>query len=187
MRRTKLPSPAEQVQWLRDRMNYDSDRCLRWPFSYDKDVGRGKLLYEGESWWAHRLMCLFVNGPPPEDKPQSAHSCGNGHMGCVHPRHLSWSDQSGNHLERRKHGTATTNRHGYLGKLTDEQIDQIRALKGKQTQMATARQFNISHANVRYWQGSTHYPKKPSWDPRNIKRRKNYVTPETNSAANVCG
>lgn len=152
MRRTKIPPPAEQVQWLRDHMNYDSERCLRWPFSYDKDVGRGKLLYDGESWWAHRLMCVFVNGSPPADKPQSAHSCGNGHMGCVHPKHLSWSDQSSNHLERRKHGTAKTGI-GSRAKLTEAQIAEIRALKGQQTQMETARQFGISHANVRYWQG----------------------------------
>jgi len=171
MPKAKPVPPAEQVQWLRDHMNYDGERCLRWPFTYDQNVGRGRVVYNGEPWWAHRLMCTFVNGPAPIDKPQSAHSCGNGHMGCVHPKHLSWSSQSDNHKDRRKHGTAATNRWGNLGKLTREQIDAIRAAKGQETQLETARRFNISHANVRYWQGSTHYPHEPSMRPDAIKRR----------------
>jgi len=92
-------------------------------------------------------------------------------MGCVHPKHLSWSDQSSNHLDRRRHGTAATNKWGNIGKLSREQIDQIRGAKGTETQMATARRFGISHANVRYWQKSTHYPKPPSTAPYAVKRR----------------
>jgi len=69
MKRRKLVPPAEQAQWLRDHMNYDSERCLRWPFGYDSDVGRGIVFYEDTKWWAHRLMCTFVNGPAPDDKP----------------------------------------------------------------------------------------------------------------------
>lgn len=178
---------GKTILWIRAHLNYRGDDCLTWPFSRDSGVGRGRVGYLGKQYWAHRLVCELAHGPAPVDKPQVAHSCGNGHMGCVNPRHLSWSTQSENHRDRRRHGTATTNHHGYLGKLTDEQIDRIRALKGKQTQMETARQFNISHANVRYWQASTHYPKKPSWEPHNIKRRKNYITPETNLTAERCG
>lgn len=153
MRRARTVPSAEQVQWLRDHMDHHSEQCLRWPFNYDGNVGRGRVFYQDANWWAHRLMCTLVNGPAPEDKPQTAHSCGNGHMGCVNPRHLSWSDQSENHKDRRRHGTARTNPFGGRSRLTIEQIEAIRALKGKQPQMATARQFGISHANVRYWQG----------------------------------
>lgn len=102
--------------------------------------------------YAHRFMCELINGEPSPEKPQAAHRCGNGHLGCVNPRHLSWSNQSDNHKDRRKHGTAATSI-GNRSRLTLAQIAQIRALKGKQTQLATARQFGISHANVRYWQG----------------------------------
>lgn len=141
------------IQWIRAHLGRTSDQCLRWPFAYDTAVGRGRLGYEGVSWWAHRLMCTLAHGPAPEGKPQVAHSCGNGHMGCVNPKHLSWSDQFENQRDRRKHGTAVTTRTGRRSKLTLDQIERIRALKGKQPQMTTARQFGISHANVRYWQG----------------------------------
>ncbi len=170
MKRRKYTA-AEQLQWLRDHMNHDDPRCLRWPFGYDDGVGRGRMLYEGKSSWAHRVMCTLVNGPAPEDKPQSAHSCGNGHMGCVHPKHLSWATQSENHKDRRKHGTAATNKYGSRTRLTLEQIAQIRALKGRQPQMQTAREFGISHACVRRWQATTHEPAKPGTSYEALRRR----------------
>lgn len=143
---------GKAIRWIKAHLDYNKEPCLRWPFAYDMGVGRGRLGWNGQNYWAHRLMCELAHGPAPVDKPQVAHSCGNGHMGCVNPKHLSWSDQSENHLDRRRHGTAATGI-GNRSKLTLEQIGQIRALKGKQTQMETARQFGISHANVRYWQG----------------------------------
>lgn len=173
MAKTK-PGPrgnGHAYQWLVAHLDHASQQCLRWPFSYDGGVGRGRLGWKGKSYWAHRLMCELAHGPAPEDKPQVAHSCGNGHMGCVNPLHLSWSDQAENHRDRRKHGTAATNRWGNAGKITREQIDGIRAAKGVETQMATAARFGISHANVRYWQGSTHYPRELSTDPATVRRR----------------
>lgn len=157
--------------WLVAHVDYNKEPCLRWPFSYDADLGRGSLGWNGNRYWAHRLMCELAHGPAPADRPQVAHSCGNGHMGCVNPRHLSWATQSENHLDRRKHGTHATNLYGNLGKLSREQIDQIRAAKGTEPQMATARRFGISHANVRYWQKSTHYPHPPSQAPHSVRRR----------------
>ncbi len=157
--------------WLKEHTSYEGNQCLRWPFSYDAGVGRGRLGWNGKNYWAHRLMCEIVHGPAPEGKPQVAHSCGNGHMGCVNPKHLSWSDQFENQRDRRKHGTAVTSKWGNLGKITRQQIDHLRAMKGKKTQMALAREVGISHANVRYWQGSTHYPHEPSMRPEQIARR----------------
>lgn len=154
-------------------MTYQGNQCLRWPFSYDQGVGRGRLLFEGKSQWAHRVMCILAHGHPPEDKPQTAHSCGNGHMGCVNPKHLSWASQSENHLDRRKHGTHITSRFGSRSPLTPQQVAEIRAAKGRETQMATAKRFKISHANVRRWQGTTHEPAAPSTSPAAIKRRRN--------------
>lgn len=140
------------IKWIKAHLDYQGDDCLPWPFAKDSHVGRGMLGWNGKHYWAHRLMCILAHGEPPADKPQTAHSCGNGHLGCVNPRHLSWSNQSDNHKDRRKHGTAKTGI-GNRSRLTAEQVAKIRALKGKQPQLETARQFGISHANVRYWQG----------------------------------
>lgn len=163
---------GKAIEWIRAHVDYNKEPCLRWPFSYDSGVGRGRLGWNGKNYWAHRLVCEMAHGPAPVGKDQVAHSCGNGHMGCVNPRHLSWSDQFENQKDRAKHGTAVTSKWGNLGKITREQIDRIRTMKGKMTQMALAAELGISHANVRYWQKSTHYPHAPSTDPRSVERRR---------------
>lgn len=157
--------------WLLGHVNYRGDDCLRWPFSVDTALGRGRLGYLGKNYWAHRLMCELAHGPAPLGKPQVRHSCGRGHERCVNPKHLSWASQSENHLDRRRHGTAATSRYGSRSPLTREQIAEIRASKGRETQMATAKRFGISHANVRRWQGTTHEPAPPGTSPSAIKRR----------------
>lgn len=82
---------TETHNWLEDHKDYPHDYCLIWPFAREGRVGRGMLGHNGKSAWAHRLMCEMVRGPAPIDKPQAAHSCGNGDQGCVNPRHLSWA------------------------------------------------------------------------------------------------
>lgn len=71
-------------KWIRDHADYQSDECLPWPFAIDANVGRGRISFhvDGEllGCWAHRVMCEYVKGPAPADKPQTAHSCGNGHL-----------------------------------------------------------------------------------------------------------
>lgn len=144
------------AQWIRDHAAYAGDDCIPWPFAKDNNVGRGRISIKrngiGDSYWAHRVMCEYVIGPAPTPVHQAAHECGHGHLACMNWKHLGWKTQSENQLDRRRHGTAKTGI-GSRAKLTATQIAQIRALKGQQTQMETARQFNISHANVRYWQG----------------------------------
>lgn len=158
--------------WLLGHVKYRGDNCLRWPFAVDTTLGRGRLGFRGRNYWAHRLMCELAHGPAPLGRPQVGHSCGKGHERCVNPRHLSWCNQSENHLERRKHGTAATNKYGSRTRLTPEQIADIRASKGRETQLATAKRFGISHANVRHWQKTTHQPKPPGTSQATINRRK---------------
>ncbi len=142
---------GKSIKWIMAHLGWQHDDCLLWPFSRDGYVGRGRLGWNGKMYWAHRLMCILAHGKAPPEKPQVRHSCGNGHAGCVNPRHLSWANQSENHLDRREHGTAATGI-GQRSKLTVAQIMEIKAMRGKETQLATAKRFGISHANVRYWQ-----------------------------------
>lgn len=168
---TTRSGQGEAARWLLGHINYRGNDCLRWPFAIDLALGRGRLGYKGKNYWAHRLMCELAHGPAPLGKPQVRHSCGKGHERCVNPKHLSWCSQSENHLDRRKHGTAVTTRYGSRSPLTREQIYEIRALKGKETQMTTAKRFGISHANVRRWQSTTHEPAPPGTSQRTIQRR----------------
>jgi hypothetical protein len=139
------------VEWLRAHVGYKAKSCLAWPFSRHP-TGYGSLGVERKQHYAHRYMCELVHGPAPSDKHQAAHSCGNGHMGCVNPLHLSWKLIRDNLLDRRGHGTAIANQHGRFGGLTTEQVAQIRALKGVKTQQELADMFGVKRPAIQYWQ-----------------------------------
>ena len=97
-----------------------TDDCIFWPFAGRAD--RGRLRVYGKTVSAARLVCFWANGQPCEATMHAAHSCGNGHLGCVNPRHLRWATAKQNNDDKVLHGTnlATV-------KLTNEQINEIAA------------------------------------------------------------
>lgn len=149
------PSPlrgrGKYLAWLKDHVSYKGEGCLIWPFWTDPDHGRGKLGVDGKIYWAHNYMCFLVNGPAPEGKPQSAHSCGNGHLGCVHPEHLSWKSNSENQIDRRAHGRPEGAR-GPRTHLTPAQVATIRDMKGKVPQFTLAKLVGVKRGTIEYWQ-----------------------------------
>lgn len=135
------------LNWLRDRIAHKGEECLIWPFSRIWN-GYGQLGFEGKIAKAHRVMCILAHGVPPTPKHVAAHSCNNGHGGCVHPEHLSWKTPTANLLDRRAAGTLTKKRWNKRGTLTDRQIERICALKGTLNQREIAAQFGISYQHV---------------------------------------
>ena len=80
---------------------YRGDECLAWPYSCDGG-GYGHIANRGK---VHRIVCAKINGKCPGDEYQAAHSCGNGHLGCVNPNHLTWKTRHENQADRLIHGT----------------------------------------------------------------------------------
>jgi hypothetical protein len=134
--------------WVTHHVNYDADFCLIFPFFRDPN-GYGTLRHNGKTHYAHRLMCELVNGPPPGPEYEAAHSCGNGDEGCANPRHLSWKTKAGNRQDSLAHGTGVRNTTGPHGKLTHEQVLQIKGMKGTKTHVEIAAMFGISAPSVR--------------------------------------
>lgn len=90
------------VNWLNLFRDYDGDECLLFPLRTASSP-RGKVTYNFKCMEAHRAMCLMVHKLPPKDKPMALHRCGNGHLGCVNPKHLYWGDQSDNNRDAHRH------------------------------------------------------------------------------------
>lgn len=139
---------GEAVAWLKGHVGYSGDECLMWPFRVGNSDGYGRVEYEGKSWVASRLMCLWKNGDPPSPNMDAAHSCGKGHEGCVNPVHLAWSTRSKNHADKVRHGTATRGEKSPRAKLTEADVRKIRSLRGTASQSEIARQFNVSRSSV---------------------------------------
>jgi hypothetical protein len=131
------------AQWVRAHVGYQGIGCLIWPYARVTD-GYGQMGYMGKMKRAHVMMCELAHGPAPEGH-EAAHNCGNGHLGCVHPKHLEWKTRNDNQRDRAKH-----NRRPLNGKprLRPDQIRMIRQLKGQMTQQAIADRFGTSRTNV---------------------------------------
>src|SRR5690606_37742148 len=96
---------GETIAWIVQHITYQGDDCLLWPFSRERDGYGTKVQYCGVGFKAHRVMCILAHGNPPRGKPFAAHECGNGHLGCINPRHLAWKSPKQNTHDRFVHGT----------------------------------------------------------------------------------
>lgn len=113
------------LKWLKDHSSYQGDECLAWPFGTDGH-GVGIITVSGAKTKASRAMCYIVNGDPPDPSYQAAHSCGNGHLGCVTPKHLRWATTSENQMDRVIHGTSNRGSRNPQSILTEEQVKSIK-------------------------------------------------------------
>lgn len=131
------------MAWLLEHVDYDSDDCLIWPFQRDKD-GYAAMSRRRPC----REMCERAHGPVPFEKAVTAHSCGNGHLGCINPKHLRWATQKVNVADKIAHGTHQAREAHGRAKLTEKDIQRIRALRGELPQWRIGEIFGVSQTNV---------------------------------------
>lgn len=116
-------------RWLDEHAGFAGHDCLIWPFGRSS-TGYGVTTINGRPASAHREMCRRAHGPAPTRRHQAAHSCGNGHAGCVNPQHLRWATPSENHKDAVAHGTHSgiQNRGDQhrMAKLTSDDVRAIR-------------------------------------------------------------
>lgn len=135
------------IPWLEAHIAYEGDDCLKWPFSPGPN-GYGQVLYQGKNQPANRAMCDLAHGHPPTPEHEAAHSCGNGHLGCVNPKHLRWATTAENHADMIEHGTAIRGEKAYNAKLTAKAVKEIRALAGKLSQSKIGALYGIQQTHA---------------------------------------
>jgi len=121
--------------------------CIEWPFSRDKK-GYGRVFEGGHMRGAHRVVCEIAHGQAPTQRHEAAHSCGNGHLGCVNPNHLSWKTRKGNHADKLIHGTHNRGERHQMAKLTEASVRHIKELRGKKSLGEIAALYAISKPTV---------------------------------------
>lgn len=126
---------------------YEGEYCVPWPYNKN-EKGYGRIGIDGRPTLVSRLACERENGPPPTPKHQAAHSCGNGHLGCVTRLHLSWKTHKQNMEEAVTHGTISHGEVRYNSKLTEDAIREIRQLRGKVSQRKLGARFGVSHTVI---------------------------------------
>jgi len=143
--RTRAPRGGAPA-FLTEHLAYDRDECLLWPFGINSE-GYGYVSIGGKNIGAYRHMCELANGPPPPDRPEAAHSCGN--RRCVNPRHLRWASRAENHADMKAHGTSISGSKNGWSKLNEADVLEIRrALARGERSKAIGARFSISHYTV---------------------------------------
>jgi hypothetical protein len=141
------------LAWLREHSSHEALDCLEWPFSRDA-AGYGGVSVDGVDTRAHRVMCEMVNGPAPSPWHEVAHSCGNGHLGCVHPQHLRWATRAENAADKEAHGTLLYGERAPGAKLTETQVREIRESKGMRNAREVGDRYGVSPGAIKaIWQG----------------------------------
>jgi hypothetical protein len=135
-------------RWLLDHRSYPHEEwCLIWPL-FRHANGRGVVGLNGKTYRAHRMMCQLAHGEPPTPEHQAAHSCGNGHLGCANPKHLSWKTASENLMDCAAHGTHPKSRFGAKGQFDASQIEEIRELLKTRTHREIAEMFGANQTTI---------------------------------------
>lgn len=139
------------ITWLREHVTYDGSECLIWPWTRDGQ-GRGAVGINGKLQRAHRVMCELVHGPAPTPEHHAAHSCGNGHIACVHPKHVSWKTKEENAQDRVQHGRNAGNSAGHFTKFTPRDLMRLKdGIRAKRRVKDLAAEFGVARSVVNYW------------------------------------
>lgn len=141
----KYINSSVPLSWIENYVNYDADDCLKWPFRIRPD-GYGVVGGRGR---AHRIMCEKKRGKPSFEKAEAAHSCGNGHLGCVNPNHLFWKTAKENCDDKFIHGTLKIGSQCSWAIVNEEDVIEIRRMiKDGFKQKEIGEIFNLSQQTI---------------------------------------
>lgn len=136
---------GEARAFLAVAASYSGADCLTWPYAR-VESGYGRININGRIRVASQVVCEMAHGTRPSDRHEAAHSCGNGHLGCVNQRHLSWKTPAENQGDKITHGTSARGERSNFAKLTE---DSVRAIyRDTRTCTAVARDFGVSFVTV---------------------------------------
>lgn len=143
---TLRPANGTVEQWVKEHLSYSEEGCLTWPFARGRD-GRGRI-NNVEHPQAHRYICFLVNGPAPSLIHEAAHSCGKGHEGCVHPKHLRWATPVENAADKVIHGTQSKGETHHTAKLTQEDVTLIKEMRGQMSNREIGDMFGVHSETI---------------------------------------
>lgn len=146
---------GERKEFVEKALNYTGDECLLWPFSHNGN-GYPSFQLGKRKQYAHRVVCEALNGPPPFAGAEAAHSCGNGHLGCIAPEHLRWATVQENRRDTVLMGRTVRGERQHAAKLTEEKARYALSMKGKRSCKKLGEELGVSPQSVNdIWRGKS--------------------------------
>ncbi len=130
-------------------LTYEGQLCLLWPHARNA-AGYPIINRTGAySSLVTRNVCTEVHGKAPSKSHEAAHSCGNGHLGCVTKRHLRWATPLENTHEKYQHGTMLRGEQIGVSKLKTQEVIEIRErVEAGEKQSHLAEQYGVGNAQI---------------------------------------
>lgn len=153
----KTPN-GERRDWIDSHSAHVGDECLTFPYSLGPK-GNASIMIDGKHTNVYRYMCELAHGEPPTGDYDAAHTCGNRHLGCIHPDHLRWATPLENMQDQWSHGTRMKGQAVPQSKLAPDDVREIRALQGAMLQKDIAAKFGVSRSLI----GHIHSRKAWAW------------------------
>lgn len=142
------PVKGFAIDFFNEAKLIQTDDCIFWPYAKNT-FGYAVMSKRHGTRSVHRIMCIEVHGACPSKKHEVAHECGNGHLGCITPRHLSWKTRSENQMDRVQHGTSNRGERQWNAKLTDARvIDICERLRMGERQVEIARDEDVGFKTI---------------------------------------
>lgn len=117
---------GEPLRWLHAHAGHEGDECLIWPYARMRN-GYCTVDVDRKTTLAHRYICEIAHGAPPSKSHHAAHSCGNGHLGCLNQRHLRWATHAENEADKLLHGRIPKGEQHSTHRLKAEDVLRLRA------------------------------------------------------------
>lgn len=127
---------------------FNDNECLIWPFPFRGRASNIPLKIGGRIVSASRAACEYTHGAPPSPAHYACHSCGNGHLGCMNPRHLRWGTPKENAADMIGHGTRLYGDASPNSRLTSSEVASIKSIRGQKPVREIALQFNVSKSSI---------------------------------------
>lgn len=118
------------AKWMRARRDIDQEECLFLPGAHPGF--RADVRFNFRRVAAARAMCILAHGTPPFKGAMALHSCGNGHLSCVNPKHLRWGTAKDNARDAAlHHGKAQIV--GADAEISDAKLPKVAAIESGMT------------------------------------------------------
>lgn len=134
-------------KFLDQAIAHEGDDCLIWPFYRTKE-GYGGINKGGRCRIVSRVVCEAVHGPPPFEGAQAAHSCGNGHLGCVSAKHIRWATYQENREDMIAHGRSLRGERSHYATLKAKEVKEIRKRLKQESQRLLAKEYGVTPSAI---------------------------------------
>lgn len=143
--KNNMGSGNNQIErfWSRVALTANPNKCWEWQAAKQRG-GYGVAFLNKKKWIAHRLAWFLVKDVVPQ--LHLLHSCDN--PPCCNPNHLREGTDADNANDRIERGRTYHGERQWKARLTENDVREIRSLKGKISQSQIAKLFPTDQANV---------------------------------------